>query len=273
MKKIVLPEIISVGIYNAQVVFKNKAMSPNRKTTMFEIELPLGDGGISYIDNTSHTISENVIICAKPGQIRHTKLPFKCHYVHMMVGEGQIFDMLSSLPNYIDIENTKDIQEIFKSLCKYFDIGNPEDDILLQSLILRLVYTLHQCAPTSKIRHSPKNNNHKVIERAVEYINTNLASDLRLENLSETFNYSPIYFHKLFKASTGNTLREYVEEQRIRKAIEHMLSTEMTLTQIAYECGFSSQSYFNYAFKKKTGYSPREYVKNILLKYENTGVV
>ena len=142
MKKIILPEIVAMGIYNSQVVFKNKTVTPNRKTTMFEIELPLGDGGTSYIDNTSHTISENVIICAKPGQIRHTKLPFKCHYVHMMVGEGQIFDILSSLPNYIDIENTKDIQEIFKSLCKYFDMGNPEDDILLQSLILRLIYII-----------------------------------------------------------------------------------------------------------------------------------
>lgn len=271
MKKIILPDIISVGIYNAQVVFKNKAVSPNRKTTMFEIELPLGDGGMSYIDNTSHQISENVIICAKPGQIRHTKLPFRCYYVHIMVNEGQIFDTLSSLPNYIDIENTKDIQEIFISLCKYFDLGNPEDDILLQSLILKLVHTLHQAAPTAKLKHSPKSNNHKVIEKAVEHINTNLASDLSLENLSESFNYTPIYFHKLFKASTGKTLREYVEEQRLRKAIELMLSTEMTLTQIAYECGFSSQSYFNYAFKKKMGHSPREYVKNILLQYDKSG--
>ena len=141
----------------------------------------------------------------------------------------------------------------------------------VSGLILKLVYTLSKAAPSAMLRHNPKNNNHKVIERAVDHINTNLASDLSLENLSEIFNYTPIYFHKLFKASTGKTLREYVEEQRIRKAIELMLSTEMTLTQIAYECGFSSQSYFNYAFKKKMGYSPREYVKNILLKYENNG--
>ncbi len=268
MKNIVLPELVSIGIYNAQVVFKNKTVSPNRKTTMFELELPLGDGGISYIDDSSHRICENVVICAKPGQLRHTKLPFKCYYVHMIVGEGQLFDCLSSLPNYIDIDDPREIQETFVLLCKYFDVGNPEDDIMLQSLVLKLVYTLSQATPSRNIRHYSKSNNHKVIENVLEYVSANLTSDLSLETLSELFNYTPIYFHKLFKASTGKTLHAYVEEQRIRKAVELMISSEMTLTQISYECGFSSQSYFSYAFKKKMSYPPREYAKKILMKYE-----
>ena len=47
-----------------------------------------------------------------------------------------------------------------------------------------------------------------------------------------------------------------------------MMSTGMTLTQIAYECGFSSQAYFSYAFKRKMKSPPREYVNSILKKYE-----
>ena len=81
MKPIILPEIVAAGVYNAQVAFKGKTVSPNRRTTMFEIELPLDDGGISYIDETAHAISESIVICAKPGQIRHTRLPFRCHYI------------------------------------------------------------------------------------------------------------------------------------------------------------------------------------------------
>ena len=41
MKEIILPKIVAVGMYNAQLAFKNRAISPNRKTTMFEIELPM----------------------------------------------------------------------------------------------------------------------------------------------------------------------------------------------------------------------------------------
>lgn len=269
MKSIVLPEIVSVGIYSAQAVFKNKSVSPKRKTTMFEIELPIDSGGTSYINEGSHQITENVVICAKPGQIRHTRLPFKCYYVHIMVNEGAVFDALTSLPDYIDVKDVGVIREIFVSLCKSFDVGDPEDDILMQSLILRLVHTLKRLAPKRDFKHRPKTNNHEVIEKTTRHISNYLSSDLSLETLSALFGYSPIYFHKLFKASTGKTLREYVEEKRIKAATALMLSTEMTLTQIAYKCGFSSQSYFNYAFKKKMGCPPREYAKSIFMKYEN----
>jgi len=268
MKKLVLPEIVALGIYNAQVVFHNRSVSPNRKTTMFEIELPFGEGGISYIDETSHPISENVIICAKPGQIRHTRLPFKCYYIHMIVSEGQLFEALSSLPNYIEAPNTEEIRDIFLSLCDYYNTGVLEDDMMLQSLVMKLVYTLTRLSPARNMGHYPKQNNSRVIEQTLQYIGENLANPLSLDCLSKRANFSPIYFHKLFKASTGKTLREYVEEERIKKSVELLISTDMTLTEIAYECGFSSQSYFSYAFKKSKKMTPREYGKAIALKYE-----
>ena len=268
MKEIVLPKIISIGIYNAQLVIKNRTTSRNRKTTMFEIELPMEEGGISYIDDTSHLISENVVICAKPGQIRHTKLPFRCYYIHLIVNEGPLYEVLSALPNYIEIEHADELRKLFLSLIQYYRTGSPEDNILLQSLILRLIYTLKKIAPNGTILQKPKHNNRIVIEQTLNYINEHLAEELTLESLSERAKFSPIYFHKLFKASTGKNLHEYVEEQRLRKAIDLLLSTEMTLAQIAYECGFSSQSYFSYAFKKKMKMTPREYAKHMFLKYE-----
>ena len=143
MKDILLPEIVALGIYNAELAVKNKNISPNRKTTMFELELPIGTGGVSYINDNSHPISENVIILAKPGQIRHTRLPFKCYYVHMIINEGVIFDVLSSLPDYIEMQDTGEIKEIFTSLCEYYSTGFFEDYIMIQGLILRLVHILN----------------------------------------------------------------------------------------------------------------------------------
>lgn len=268
MKKIVLPEIVAVGIYNSQVVFKSKKVSPNRKTTMFEIELPIGNRGISYIDSTSHPISENVVICAKPGQLRHTYLPFKCYYIHMIVEEGQIYDVLSTLPNYIEITDVSKLKRLFVRLTEHYNTGIAEDDIMLQSLVMQIVYRLGRYSPVRNIGHSPKQNNSKAIENTLKYIDENLTEPLSLEMLSERANFSPIYFHKLFRASTGDTLHEYVEKKRINKAVELLISTEMMLTEIAYECGFSSQSYFSYVFKKRMKLAPRAYAKKIALKYE-----
>ena len=268
MKEILLPQIVSLGIYNAQLAIKNRTVSQNRKTTMFEIELPIEDGGMSYIDNESHAVSKNVIICAKPGQLRHTRLPFKCYYIHMIVTDGELLDILTSLPNFIDVADTDPIKEIFLTLCEHYQTGISTDELLLQSTILRLVYILKQNAVRIE-KSTPKSNNHKIIEQTLEYINQNLTADLTLESLANAASFNPIYFHKLFKSSTGRTLHEYVEGQRIQKAIHLLISTDMTLTQIAYECGFSSQSYFSYAFKRRTGASPRDYAKKAVVQYND----
>ena len=268
MKDIILPQTVAIGLYNAQVVFKNKAVSPNRKTAMFEIELPMEDGGMSFIDDTSHPIMKNAVICAKPGQLRHTRLPFKCYYIHMILTDGLLFHMLSSFPNFIELSDTNEIKEIFISLCEYYSNGTSRDDIMIQSLILRLIFTLDQKVAMSKKEHHPKPNNHGVIEQTVRYIKDHPAEDLSLASLAERANFSLVYFHKLFKASTGKNLRDYVEEQRIKKAIDLLISTNKTLTQIAYECGFSSQSHFSYVFKRRMGLTPREYAKHIQLQYE-----
>ena len=268
MKDIILPDIVSAGIYNTQLVYKNRAVTPNRKTVMFEIEIPIEDGGISYINDSSHPISKNTVICAKPGELRHTKLPFKCYYVHMIVNEGQLFHLLSSLPDYIEIEDEHEMRELFAALCECHHSGSATDEVLAQSLLLRLIYTLDKTASSLKRPYKQKPSNQRVIEESIAYIKANLSGELNLDALSERFNFSKIYFHKLFKASTGKTLHEYVEDQRIKKSINLMISTDMTLTRIAYECGFSSQSYFSYAFKKKTGATPRKYAEEIQSKYE-----
>ena len=63
------------------------------------------------------------------------------------------------------------------------------------------------------------------------------------------------------------TIHEYVEEQRIKKAANMLITTDYTLAEIAYECGFSSQSYFSYAFKRKMNKTPREYAKEVFERY------
>ena len=144
MKEIVLPQVVSVGIYNAQIAIKNRTVSKNRKTTMFELELPIGNGGMSYIDDESRTIDENIIICAKPGQMRHTRLPFECYYIHMIVNHGQLYDTLMRLSNYIEIPDPAHIRDIFMQMYQNYRTGASENELMLHSLVLELVYLLNQ---------------------------------------------------------------------------------------------------------------------------------
>ncbi len=266
MKDIILPEIVAVGIYNAQIAIKNREITKNRKTTMFEIELPLESGGFSYIDEECAPISNDIVICAKPGQLRHTKLPFKCYFIHMIIHEGELCDRLMEMPSYVKISDRKIYEDIFKQLYAYYDTALDKHRLLMQSRILELIYLL--CDHTSKQGFQSKSSNKEMIEKVIKYIKANLASDLSLNTVAEYASFSPIHFHNCFKRSTGKTLREFVEEQRLQKAINLLISTDMTLSEIAYECGFSSQSYFSSVFKQKMKTTPRKYAKEIQQKYE-----
>lgn len=266
---IILPEIVAAGIYNTNIDVKNKAVTKNRKTTMFEIEIPIEEGGVSFINEVSVPVVKNMIICAKPGQIRHTKLPYKCFYIHMIVNSGQLFDILMDTPDFVGITSPDKYIKLYERMITLFDSGFENDRIMLQSIVLELVYTLAEEAERLDVRSNIKNSNRKTIETVIMYIKDNLTSDLSLKRISEYAGFSPIHFHNCFKASTGKTLHDFVEEQRIKKAENMLITTECTLSEIAYECGFSSQSYFGYAFKRRKNMTPREYAKKVFKRYEN----
>lgn len=262
-----LPEIVTVGIYDSRIAAKNTSVSKNRKTSMFEIELPIEYGGVSHIESSSMRISPDMVICAKPGQTRHTKFPFKCYYVHMIIHGGKLYDTLMNTPDFFKTDKSDSYKNIFTKLIRHYNTLNDSEEIILQSLILELIHTITRDS-SQRIESRDSVNNHMMIEDSLKYIKEHLTEDLSLETVAKYVSLSPTYFHSTFKKAVGKTLRDYTEEQRIKKAIHILLTTNYSLTQIAYECGFSSQSYFSYVFKRKMKVTPREYVKEIYNKYE-----
>ena len=265
--EIKLPEIIAIGIYNSNIAVKNKTVTNNRRTSMFEIEIPIENGGTSYIDSDKIKLRPNMVICAKPGQIRHTKLPYKCYYIHFILNEEDLYSKLITLPNFLNTSKYQKYYEIFQKMYNYYSTSIDIDEIILHSLFLELVHTLINDSIKQALKEQMKTGNYDTINKITTFIKDNLTSNLTLSSLSSKAGFSPTYFHKLFKSSTGKTVHEYVEEQRIKKAINLIVEGNHTITEIAYKCGFSSQSYFNYAFKRKMKTTPKQYAKKFYEQY------
>ncbi len=266
MKQIALPEVIAAGIYNTDIAVKNREVTKKRKTTMFELELAMGDGGVSYIDDESREIRGGLLICAKPGQVRHTQLPFICRYIHM-VADGGLYDILVGLPSFLETERQDYFASLFERIEESYSTGTDEDGLLMNSAVLELIHALKKEA-ARRVDFQSSASGSDSVERALEFIKSNLTEDLSLGRVAEQVSFSPIHFHNCFKSATGKTLRCYVEELRIKRAVELLVSTDYTLTKIAFECGFSSQSYFSYAFRRRMKKTPREYAKELQRKYE-----
>lgn len=70
---------------------------------------------------------------------------------------------------------------------------------------------------------------------------------------------SPNYFGDLIKKETGMTPRDFIQNKVLDYAKEQLLSTNMTISEIAYQLGFQHSQHFNRYFKRGTGLTPTEY--------------
>lgn len=93
------------------------------------------------------------------------------------------------------------------------------------------------------------------LNRALDFIDSNLAEPLSLERVAEAACYSPYHFHRIFKATMGETLNRYIQRLRIEKAASALLMTSSSITDIALDCGFSGSATFARAFKETYGVS------------------
>ena len=88
------------------------------------------------------------------------------------------------------------------------------------------------------------------INEVLSLIHGNLAGDLGAANLADYAAYSEQYFHRVFKQVTGETVHKYIRRVRLESAANQLLFTpDLTVAQIALNCGFESLSSFTRAFK------------------------
>ncbi len=100
------------------------------------------------------------------------------------------------------------------------------------------------------------------IYKVQDYIDKNLDKDLTLEELANVCGFSEYHFHRIFSSIVGETLYQYIKRIRIEKSISMLvLNPKMSITEIVFECGFSSPSVFSRSFKDAIGISPSEYKK------------
>ena len=97
------------------------------------------------------------------------------------------------------------------------------------------------------------------MQRALQYINENLDSELSVQAISKNANLSKSALYRRFQTAFHCTLSEYVNEKRVDKATELLTGSNLSIEEIARAVGFSSGSYFSKTFKKKRGISPIQY--------------
>lgn len=109
------------------------------------------------------------------------------------------------------------------------------------------------------IQIQKEKSNRKIIDIALEYINSNLNSGLTLEIVADYAHLSPNYFSRLFRIQMNETFVDYVLKCRINKAKKLLGEGIYRANEVCAMVGFNNIKYFYQVFKKMTGFTPSEY--------------
>ncbi|MCU6709817.1 AraC family transcriptional regulator [Paenibacillus sp. J5C_2022] len=97
-----------------------------------------------------------------------------------------------------------------------------------------------------------------------DYMEEHFKEEISLEGVAEKLNITGGYLSTYFKEKTGINFVDYVNEFRVKKAMDMLLKADLRIQDIAQEAGYLSLSSFNRAFKKFSGVTPSEYRRNNL---------
>ena len=97
-----------------------------------------------------------------------------------------------------------------------------------------------------------------IVRRAIGYINSNLSSDMTIDEIAENTTVSKYYLCREFRRETGFTVVRYINDLRCREAERLLKRSDATVSEIARSLGYDNLSYFTRTFRSITGKKPSE---------------
>ena len=97
------------------------------------------------------------------------------------------------------------------------------------------------------------------VRKSLRLLDEGLAEGIALDAVARDAGLSRPHFYKLFRENTGVTPALYANTMRVERALDRLVSTRVSVTDIGYDLGFSSQSHFTHFFSAHVGIAPMLY--------------
>lgn len=158
------------------------------------------------------------------------------------------------------------IESFYQHFCTLMEVNSnnaliPGDSLFAPSLehFLKWCFnTLHQCilirTKGSQQSFGPS------VENAIQYIHQNYSNgELNAADIAASAGLSSNRLGVLFKKETGYTVNEYLNQYRVKRAVELLKKTNLKIYEISEKCGYKSSQYFSQIIFQKTGKHPIDY--------------
>ena len=227
----------------------------------YMINITLGGNGILEYDGKQHQLPPRCfywIDCMKrhvfytsPGETQWHVL-----WIHLWGGNTSyyynMFRILNGGSVTCTLSDTSTAVYVISQLMDLYQTGTQDISRDIQASVL-LTSLMAECIKSTYTIASNR------ISQIEQYLKAHIQEKITLEQLSKEFYMSPFYIQRIFKKYTGVSPAQYVTSLRINLGKEFLLTTDKSITDIAYSVGISNVSYFSSLFKQAEGISPQAY--------------
>jgi len=151
------------------------------------------------------------------------------------------------------------VNEIIHDLTRETAACSPGYRIMAKGLFMQLAVYLSRC-----YSDRPPDESFDLLRLgdAIAYIETHCTEKITLDNLAKKAHLSKRHFQRIFQECIGKAPIDYLLHIRVQKASELLRHSERSITDIAFDCGFSDSNYFTRQFRRITNQTPRQFRLN-----------
>lgn len=174
----------------------------------------------------------------------------------------KVFDIDPRMLQLPELTFTNDAatEALFRHCMATSDWHSGHDHLAMEQVTNTILVSMLQNMGITKLTATVKGGlSPKVAALVCEYMQANFYRQVYLAELAELAQLSEYHFCRMFKQSMAQTPQAYLLAIRIEQVKLRVVNSQVSMADIALQCGFANQSHMGRYFKKLVGISPRQY--------------
>ena len=229
---------------------------PTHFHDFYEFEYVLSGKGAVLINGVRHNITAGSLIFVTPLDFQSIIVEEKIEVYNVNFSEYWLSKTLSPYLKGAGVVNNID-KHYFDIILSEFENSKICNKMYIRNTLSCILIEFIRGSNDENTSNS--NDSFSITQEISHYIRTHFRESINMDILSKKFGYTPNYLSNLFFKEKGLTIKEYTINIRMDYALKKICSTDVSITDICYSCGYSSFSNFLRSFKKKYGMSPKKY--------------
>ena len=227
-----------------------------------------------FIDNRSYQMQAGDILLIPQEAIHKVVYDGKPHS-RLLINFDRSYvleSLLPMLPSLVYVARVPRIQKVLENLFQKIrgEYEHPDDfsKEYIKCYVSELVLLLAR-AQKSRIKEPSDGNN--FVEQAISYVQQNYMNKITLVEVAKYCAVSAEHLSRSFKKKTGAGFSEYLTLYRLKCAQEMLFYyPDLSISEIAYKCGFNDGNYFSVVYKRWCGVSPSKLNRSVGGEHEAT---